>query len=63
MKLLKGIIDLIKVASFTILPFIVYSLLLKILENIISGEMFVRMMIIASIIFAIILKIKMKKGE
>lgn len=63
MKLLKGIIDLIKVASFTILPFIVYSLLLKILENIISGEMFVRMMIIASIIFAIILKIKINKGE
>lgn len=59
---MKTIIDTIKIASFITLPFIVYSLLLKLFENI-SGEMYVRLMIIASIIFAIIIKIKMKKGE
>lgn len=59
---MKTIIDTIKVASFMILPFIAYGLLLKLFENI-SGEMFVKMMIIASIMFAIIIKIKMKEGE
>ena len=61
MKIIKTIIDVIKVTAFMILPFIIYSLMMKALENV-SGETVVQAMIIGNTVFVIYLKIKIMKG-
>ena len=59
---MKKIIDFTKVLIFMIFPFISISLVEKLLENI-SSETIVQSMIIGSIVIAIILARKLKKGD
>ena len=62
MKLIRLLIDFVKVLIFMIFPFISISLVEKLLENI-SSETIVQSMIIGSIVIAIILARKLKKGD
>lgn len=59
---MKKIIDFTKILIFMIFPFISISLVEKLLENI-SSETIVQSMIIGSIVIAIILARKLKKGD
>ena len=61
MKIIRTLIDIMKVSIVMIMPFLLLAVLEKITENI-SGETVVQAMIAGSIIIALYIKTKYLKG-